>query len=82
MVPDVGRRQVGRVANGAPVIGRQHGHRFCGRVRIQLRRYCVARGDLSEGGDLELHPRRQALHVVPGRRTMRYGVEVSWALPL
>ena len=46
-VPDVGRRQVGRVADGAPVVGRQRGHRLC--------------GDLSEGGDLELHPRRQAL---------------------
>ena len=77
-MPDVGRRQVGRVADGAPVVGRQRGHRLC--------------GDLSEGGDLELHPRRQALpqsvracgmaDVVPGRRTMRYGVEVSWALPL
>ena len=91
-MPDVGRRQVGRVADGAPVIGRQHGHRLCDRVRIRLRRYCVASGDLSEGGDLELHPRRQDLRrafalavmedVVPGRRTMRYGVEVSWALPL
>ena len=40
-VPDVGRRQVGRVADGAPVVGRQRGHRLC--------------GDLSEGGDLELH---------------------------
>ena len=68
----------GRVADGAPVVGRQRGHRLC--------------GDLSEGGDLELHPRRQALpqafalavmaDVVPGRRTMRHGVEVSWALPL
>ena len=55
-VLDVGRRQVGRVADGAPVVGRQRGHRLCGRVRIRLRCYCVARGDLSEGGDLELHP--------------------------
>ena len=80
------------MADGAPVVGRQCGHRLCGRVRIRLRRYCVARGDLSEGGDLELHPRRQALpqsfalavmaDVVPGRRTLRYGVEVSCALPL
>ena len=81
------------MADGAPVVGRQRGHRLCGRVRVRLRRYCVARGDLSEGGDLELHPRRQALlggafalavmaDVVPGRKTMRYCVEVSWALPL
>ena len=61
MVPDVGRRQVGRMADDAPVIGRQRGHRLCGRVRVRLRSYCVARGDLSEGDDLELHPRRQAL---------------------
>ena len=91
-VPDVGRRQVGRVADGAPVVGRQRGHRLCGRVRVRLRRYCIARGDLSKCGDLELHPRRQALpqsvalavmvDVVPGRRMMHYGVEVSWALPL
>ena len=64
--------------DGAPAVGRQRGHCLC--------------GDLSEGGDLELHPRRQALpqsvhvavmvDVVPGRRAMRYGVEVSWALPL
>ena len=65
-VPDLGGAgrwtgQVGRVADGAPVVGRQRGHRLCGRVRVRLRRYCVARGDLSEGGDLELHPRRQAL---------------------
>ena len=59
--PDVGRRQVGPVADGAPVVGRQRGHLLCGRVRVWLRCYCVARGDLSEGGDLELHPRRQAL---------------------
>ena len=80
------------MADGAPVVGRQRGHRLCGHVRVRLRRYCVARGDLSEGGDLELHPRRQAPHrsfalavmadVVPGRRTMPYGVKVSWALPL
>ena len=80
------------MVDGAPVVGRHRGHRLCGRVRVWLRRYCIARGDLSEGGDLELHPRRQALRrafalavmadVVPGRRTMRYGVEVSWALPL
>ena len=77
------------MADGAPVVGCQHGHRLCGRVRVRLRRYCVARGDLSEGGDLELHPlsrRAFALavmaDVVPGRRTMRYGVEVSCALPL
>ena len=92
MVPDVGRRQVGRVADGAPVVSLQRGHRLCGRVRVRLRRYCIARGDLSEGGDLKLHPRRQALpqsvplavmvDVVPGRRTMRYVVEVSWVLPL
>ena len=88
-VPDVGRWQVGRVADSAPVVGRQRGRRLCGRVRVSLRRYCVARGDLSEGGDLELHPedkRAFALvvmaDVVLGRRTMRYGVEVSWALPL
>ena len=91
-VPDVGQRQLGRVADGAPIVGRQHGHRLCCRVRVRLRRYCVARGDLSEGGDLELHPKdklsRRAFalavmaDVVPGRRTMRYGVEVSWALPL
>ena len=66
------------MADGAPVVGRQRGHRLC--------------GDLSEGGDLELHPKdklsRRAFalavmaDVVPGRRTMRYGVEVSWALPL
>ena len=80
------------MADGAPVVGRQRGHRLCGRVRVRLRRYCVARGDLSEGGDLELHPRRQTLpqsvtlavmaDVVPGSRTMRNGVEFSWALPL
>ena len=34
-----------------------------------------ARG--TNSGDLMTHP-----DVVPGRRTMRYGVEVSWALPL
>ena len=89
---DIGRRQVGRVADGAPVVGRQRGHRLCGRIRVRLRRYCVARGDLSEGGNLELIPEdklsRRAfalavmVDVVPGRRTMRYGVEVSWALPL
>ena len=66
------------MADGAPVVGRQRGHRLC--------------GDLSEGGDLELHPQRQALprafalavmaDVVPGSRTISYGVEVSWALPL
>ena len=91
-VPDVGRRQVGCVADGAPIIGRQRGHCLCSRVLVRLRRYCVARGDLSEGGDLELHPRRQALRrafalavmedVVPSRRTMYYRVEASWALPL
>ena len=57
----VGQRQVGCVADGAPVVGRQRVHRLCGRVCVRLRRYCVARGDLSEGDDLELHPRRQAL---------------------
>ena len=60
-VPDVGRWQEGRVVDGAPFIGRQCGHRLCGRVRVRLRRYCVVRGDLSEGSDLEFHPRRQAL---------------------
>ena len=80
------------MADGAPVVGRQRGHRLCGRVRVRLRRYCVARGDLSEGGDLELHPEdklsRRAFalavmaDVVPGSRTMRYGVEVSCALLL
>ena len=52
---------VGRVANGAPIVGRQRGHRLCGRVRVRLCHYCVMSGDLSEGGDLELHPQRQAL---------------------
>lgn len=66
------------MADGAPVVGRQRGHRLC--------------GDLSEGGDLELIPKNKLSRrafaiavmadVVPGRRTMRYGVEVSWALPL
>ena len=80
------------MADGAPVVGRQRGHRLCGRVRVRLRRYCVVRGDLSEGDDLELHPEDKLSHrsfalavmvdVVPGRRTMCYGVEVSWALPL
>ena len=89
-MPDVGWQQVGRMADGAPVVGRQRGHRLCGRIRVRLRRYCVARGDLSEGGNLELHPRRQALpqsvrtcgHGGCGARMMRYGVEVSWVLPL
>ena len=91
-VPDVGRQQVGRVADGAPVVGRQRGHRLCGRVRVRLRRYCVARGNLSEGATSSFIPedklscRAFALaviaDVVPGRRTMRYGVEVSWVLPL
>ena len=67
------------MADGAPIVGRQRGHRLC--------------GDLSEGGDLEgsipedkLSRRAFALaimaDVVPGRRTMRNGMEVSWALSL
>ena len=70
------------MADGAPVVGRQRGHRLCGRVRVRLRHYCIARGDLSEGGDHELHPRRQALpqrfalvvmaDVVPGKRSCRF----------
>ena len=60
-MPDVGRRQVGRVADSAPVVGRQRGHRLCGRVSVRLRRYCIMSGELSEGGNLELHPQRQAL---------------------
>ena len=91
-VPDVGWRQVGRVADGSPVVGRHRGHRLCGRVCVRLRRYCVASGDLSEGGDSSFSPEDKLSHrafalavmadAVPGRRTMRYGVEVSWALPL
>ena len=91
-VPDVGRRQVGHVADGAPVVGRQRGHRLCGRVRVRLCRYCVASGDLNEGATLSFIPKdklsRRAFvlavmtDVVPGRKTMHYGVEVSWALPL
>ena len=91
-VPDVGPRQVGRVADSAPVVGRQRGHRLCCRIRVRLRRYCVASGDLSEGGDLELQHQRQALsQSVRARghggcgassRTMRYGVELSWVLLL
>ena len=90
--PNVGRRQVGRVADGAPVVGRQCGHRLRSRIRVRLRRYCVTSGDFSEGGDLELHPKDKLSHraftlavmadVVPGSRTMHYGLEVSWALPL
>ena len=66
------------MADGAPVVGCQRGHRLC--------------DDLSKGGDLKLHLEDKLSHrafalavmadVVPGRRTMRYGVEVSWALPL
>ena len=85
--PNVGRRQVGRVADGAPVVGRQRGHRLCGRVRVRLCRYCVARAATSS-----FIPKDKLSHraftlavmadVVPGRRMMRYGVEVSWALQL
>ena len=86
-VPDVGRRQVGRVADGAPVVGRQRGHRLCGRVRVRLRRYCVARAATSSFIPEDKLSRSMfalavMVDVVPGRRTMRYGVEVSWALPL
>ena len=75
------------MADGAPVVGRQHGHRLCGRVRVRLRRYCVTRGDLSEAATSSFIPedklscRAFALavmaDVVPGRRTMRYGVELA-----
>jgi hypothetical protein len=58
---NVGWRQVGRMADGAPVVSRQRGHRLCDRVRVRLCCYCIVSGDLSEGSDLELHPRRQAL---------------------
>ena len=91
-VPDVGRQQVGRMADGAPVVDRQHGHRLCSRVRVRLRRYCVARGDLSRAATSSFIPEdklsRRAFalavmaDVVPGRRTMHYDVEVSWVLPL
>ena len=86
-VPDVGRRQVGRVADGAPVVGRQRGHRLCGRVRVRLRRYCVARAATSSFIPKDKLSRKAfalavMADVVPGRRTMRYGVKVSWALPL
>ena len=75
------------MAGSAPIVGRQRGHRLCGRVRVRLRRYCITRGDLGKGGDLELHPEDKLSHrafalavmadVVLGRRMMHYGVEVS-----
>ena len=43
--PNVGWRQVGRVADDAPVIGRQRGHHLCGHIRGQLRRYCITSGN-------------------------------------
>lgn len=57
----IGWWQVGHVVDSAPIVVRQHGHRLCGRIRVRLCCYCVASGDLSKGGDLELHPQRQAL---------------------
>ena len=69
------------MADGAPVVGHQRGHRLCGRVRVRLRRYCVARGDLSELSSRAFTLAVMA-DVVLGRMPMRDGVEVSWALPL
>ena len=70
-VRDVGRQEEGRVADG-----------------VRLRPYCVARGDLSRAATSSFIPEdklsRRAfalavmVDVVPGRRTMHYGVEVSW----
>ena len=77
-VPDVGRRQVGRVADGAPVVG------------ASMATACAATSaraaTLSSIPETKLSCRAFVLavmaDVVPGRTTMRYGVEVSWALPL
>ena len=66
--PNVARRQVGRVADGAPVVGRQRGHLLCSIPEDKLSHRAFALAVMA--------------NVVPGRRTMRYGVEVSWALPL